>query len=203
MSTMEKACSFLYRNARPVELARWQYHFEGGSRENVLHALSFYQNGDGGFGHALEADSFNPNSSPITTLHAIYILREIGWRDGTHPMVQGILRYLDSGADFDAQQNQWLNTVPTNNDHPHAIWWGYDGKDHFQYNPTAGLAGFILQYAAPDTELYRKGVQIAQEAVAWFMDGEPCGDEHVISCFVLLYQALQAASVPGIDVPNL
>ena len=55
MNAFEKARRFMYRSARPVELARWQYHFEQGSKENVLKALAAYQNEDGGFGHGLEA----------------------------------------------------------------------------------------------------------------------------------------------------
>lgn len=62
---LKKARTFIYRNARPLDLARWQYHFEGGSKEAVLTTLAAYQNEDGGFGHALEPDSWNPNSSPI------------------------------------------------------------------------------------------------------------------------------------------
>ena len=34
-AVMEKAREFIYRNARPLELAQWQYHFENGSKENV------------------------------------------------------------------------------------------------------------------------------------------------------------------------
>ena len=34
-----QARNFVYRNARPLELARWKYLFEGGSREEVLTAL--------------------------------------------------------------------------------------------------------------------------------------------------------------------
>lgn len=56
--TFEKARSFIYHNARPLDIARWQYHFEGGSNEAVLTALAAYQNEDGGFGHALEADAW-------------------------------------------------------------------------------------------------------------------------------------------------
>ena len=74
MNTYEKARGFMYRCSRPLELALWQYHFEGGSADNVLRALSFYQNADGGFGHALEADNWNPGSSPLTTQTAIDIL---------------------------------------------------------------------------------------------------------------------------------
>ena len=63
-SIFEKAKSFIDRHARPLDLARWQYHFENGTRDAVLDALKDYQNDDGGFGHGLEADCLNPNSSP-------------------------------------------------------------------------------------------------------------------------------------------
>ena len=38
-STWSAARTFIYRNARPLDLARWQYHFEGGRKEAVLDAL--------------------------------------------------------------------------------------------------------------------------------------------------------------------
>lgn len=59
---------WMVRNARPLDLARWRFHFEGGGVEPVLEALSAYQNEDGGFGHALEADAWNPHSTPIEPL---------------------------------------------------------------------------------------------------------------------------------------
>jgi hypothetical protein len=76
-STYQNARAFIYRNARPLDFARWQYHFEGGGKDAVLTALSAYQNEDGGFGHALEPDSWNPNSVPLQTWTATEILREI------------------------------------------------------------------------------------------------------------------------------
>ena len=45
-STFEKARTFMYRNARPLDLARFQYHFENGSKQNVMNVLSYYQNDD-------------------------------------------------------------------------------------------------------------------------------------------------------------
>ena len=59
-----KARLFIYRNARALDLARWRFHFEDADKSEVLAALSAYQNKDGGFGWALEADAWNPNSSP-------------------------------------------------------------------------------------------------------------------------------------------
>lgn len=109
MGVYEKARGFIYRNARPLDLARWQYHFENGSKEAVINALSCYQNEDGGFGHALEPDAWNPNSSPIQTWCATEILREINFTDNTHPLINGLLKYLASGRDFEGKL--WYNTV--------------------------------------------------------------------------------------------
>ena len=66
-TTFKKAREFIYRNARPLDLTRFQYHFENGSKEAVMSALAYYQNEDGGFGYALEPDCWNPNSTPIAT----------------------------------------------------------------------------------------------------------------------------------------
>ena len=189
MNHFEQARSFIYRNARPIDLARWQYHFENGPREAALNALTAYQNGDGGFGHALEADSFNPNSCPIQTFTAATILREIGLTDPAHPIIQGMLRYLASGADFDAAHRQWLNVVPSNNDYPCAVWWKYGDKgSSFSYNPTAGLAGFAIRYADPGSPLYQRACDIAREAVDWLLARESFADHHVAICFIALYE---------------
>lgn len=189
MTVFEKAKAFIYRNARPLDLARWQYHFENESRESILKALSFYQNDDGGFGHALEADSFNPNSAPIQTWAATEIIREIDFKDKNHPIIKGILNYLDSGSDFDTLNNQWLNTVPSNNNYPHAVWWQYgENGSAFKYNPTACLAGFIIRFADKNSELYKKGCNIAKQAFEYFIKNVPFEEMHVTGCFIRLYE---------------
>lgn len=196
----EKARLFIYRNARPVELALWRFHFEGGAKEDVLRALAAYQNLDGGFGHALEADSFNPNSAPIQTWNAASILRQIGFEDGSHPIIKGILRYLDSGADFSEEHGQWLNTVKSNDSYPHAIWWNYsENEDAFRYNPTAYLAGFILRFADKGSGLYKKAEKIAVRAYKWFIANIPCGDA-ATKCFLGLYEYLTEAGTELVDM---
>ncbi len=196
MNTLEKARQFIYKNARPLELATWQYHFENGSKEAVLNALSFYQNEDGGFGNGLEADFLNPNSSPMATWAATETLREIGLNDKNHPIVKGILRFLESGEHFDEKQNKWLNTIPSNNDYPHAIWWEYNEKiDSISYNPTAALAAFIISYADANSAIYEKGLKIAKEAVEWFVSYAPINDNHDIACFIRLYNTLDGEAI--------
>lgn len=202
MKTMETAKNFIYRNARPLDFARWRYHFENDSREAVLKALAAYQNEDGGFGHGLEADCFNPNSSPIQTWTAIEILREVRMTDRRNPMIQNILRYLESGADFDSSRNQWLNTVPSNNEYPCAVWWKYDdkGETKMDYNPTAYLAGFAIKYAEPDSKLYKLACEIAKEAAEWFCAKAPFQEMHVTSCFIRLYGYCAEAGVQLFDM---
>lgn len=130
---------WIYRNARPLDLARWKYHFEEGARSNVMEALAAYQNKDGGFGHALEADAWNPNSTPIQTATAVERLLEIEFDDAAHPVLQGILNYLDGGAEMDG--NTWRNVTESNNEYPHAPWWhtSSDSTARSIYNPTAIL----------------------------------------------------------------
>lgn len=198
MNTYEKARAFMYRCSRPLELALWQYHFEGGSAGNVLQALAAFQNEDGGFGHALEADNWNPGSSPLTTQTAIDILFRLD-TPREHPIVQGILRYLDSGKDFDEAHRQWPGSIPSNNDHPRAIWWTYEGKEGFNYNPTAALATFILHYAERDSALYHKGRAIAQEAIDWLLAQEPFAEKHVVFLFLQLAKYAEGHGITGLD----
>lgn len=198
MKTFEKAREFIYRNARPLDLARWQHHFEGGTKETVLTALATYQNEDGGFGHALEADAWNPNSSPMQTWRATEILREINFTDATHPIIQGILQYLSSGQEFTGQF--WDNAPSSNNDYPHAPWWHTDSNSscHHSYNPTACLAGFIIRFADEGSELYNLGCSIAKEACATYFKQGLLGDMHTVGCYIRLWQYCDEVRVADI-----
>ena len=201
---MERARRFIYRNARPVDLARWRYAFEGGSREDVLTALAAYQNADGGFGHGLEPDCLNPNSTPLQTWAATQILDEIGIQDAAHPLVQGILRYLESTPDFDGHLWAGLSGVRSNDDYPHAPWWSYVPEEPQTYNPTASLAGFILRFAAKGSAIHGTAGRIAREAVQWLRENAPVESMHTAPCFVSLYGSLAACSgAEGIDMQAL
>lgn len=169
----------------------------------MLTALAAYQNQDGGLGHALEPDAWNPNSSPIQTWEATEILKEIDYTDSSHPMIQGILRYLASGQDFTG--HFWFNTVKSNNDYPHAPWWHteLDSTCHNDYNPTACLAGFIIRFADKDSELYRLGCRIAKEAFDAYMAQNLLDDMHTAACYIRLMQYCEEAGANIIDIRAL
>ncbi|WP_310832676.1 hypothetical protein [Paenibacillus pedocola] len=186
--------NWMYRNARPLDLARWKFHFEAGGVEAVLEALAAYQNEDGGFGHALEADAWNPHSSPIQTATAVERLLEVHFQDNSHPAVQGILKYLDSGAEMDG--NTWMNVVASFNDYPHAPWWHTTSSSTARsiFNPTAILAGFILRFADRDSRLYERGLGIAKELEELFLQ-DPHIEMHPLLCVVKLLECIGEAGV--------
>jgi hypothetical protein len=196
--TFDRARAFLYRNARPLDFSRFQYHFENGGKDAVLTALAAYQNADGGFGHALEPDAWNPNSSPIQTWTATEILREIDFTGASHPIIQGIMRYLASGNEFNG--SSWGAVVPSHNDYPRAPWWGYDSVSacRTDYNPTACLVGFIIRFADKNSDLYQLGCRIAKEAFDSYMAGDLLGDMHAAGCFIRLMEYAQEVGATDI-----
>lgn len=189
----EQARNFIYKNARPLDIARWKCLFENGSKEDVLIALTAYQNEDGGFGNALEPDCWNPNSSPVQTWVATEIIKEINLKDKNHPIIQGILNYLSSGKDFDG--HTWSNTVATNNDYPHAPWWNFEPSQETSYNPTASLIGFILKFEDKNSKLFELACVLAKEAYSYFKLHFLMESMHTVSCFVELYECIKESSM--------
>ena len=193
-TTFERARTYIYRNARPLDLARFQFHFENGSKEKVMDVLSYYQNEDGGCGHAIEADCWNPNSIPLHSNGAGDIIREIDYTDATHPLIQGLLKYYGSGKDFDGKH--WCVTVESNNHYPHAPWWHTDSVStcHTDYNGTAQIAGFIIRYADRSSDIFSLGVRIANEAVEALLS-EGITDMHTCACYVRMAELIEKAGV--------
>ncbi len=193
---VNKIRNWMYRNARPLDLAKWQYHFEGGSQSAVLNMLKIYQNDDGGFAHALEPDCWNPISSPLQTWTATEILYEISC--DSSEVIDGILRYLDSGLSF--ENNRWLNTIASNNDYPRAPWWQHreDEDYNLEFNPSAALAGFCLKYADSDTPLFEKAKVIVIEAVEFILASDKLVEMHELACFTRLYDYLVESKLDDI-----
>jgi hypothetical protein len=174
-----KVRSWMYQNARHIEVCLWQYHFEGGDKEAVIKALMNYQNDDGGFGHALEADNWNPNSSPITTQHALSILRDIDFWDMSHPIYQGIWKYLISEKDL--LEYGWRFTIPTNDENPRAPWWDYneDCNKKEYFGVTAEFTAFILKFGDKETYLYKKALKLTDELIELLMSDAYYGDNGI------------------------
>ena len=154
----------IHRSARPLDFTMWKYLFENGSCDDFLSVLSSYQNEDGGFGYNIEANNWNPNSSPYTVCIALDYLDVAGEyacciKD---QMVAGIAKYLASGTYL--TENGWVGMqgVPTNNDFSHLPWFHYDPQKAAEADigVTKRLSDFILQYTDKCSDIYQKGVDL-------------------------------------------
>lgn len=182
---------WMHRNARPLEWAEYQYYFEGGDQQAVLEALGAFQNDDGGFGHGLEPDCMNPNSSPIQTWRATTIIRRIGL-DKTHPMVTSILNYLEHTPD--QKDGHYPFTIPSNDDYPRAPWWSHSDRAYADFNPTASLTGFILRYGDPTSNLFKQAMITATEVIDHvILKGST--EMHELNCILELMEDLMAAEL--------
>lgn len=193
----ESVRRWMFRNARPLDIARWRALFEGGPACDILQALSCYQNDDGGFGHALEPDAWNPHSSPIQTWRAFALLREAGLTDPEHPLIAGIVHY------FAAQPEFWTTgsaTVPSMNDYPHAPWWDHDGGEPeggVGFNPAAAVAGFLLRYADDSSPVRAQAAVCAEALCRRFLDAPLSDDMHEAYCLMELCGYLSEAKPIG------
>lgn len=186
--------SWVNLNARPLEFALWNYHFEGKSIDAVLEQLMQYQHDDGGFGNVIEPDNWNPESTPYNTNFAINILRQINFYDFTHPIYQGIFKYLEN-TPYQGEYG-WFFTVPNNDLYPHAIWWSYDEEGNKKQNVgiTASLSGFLLRYADSNSLLYQKAMRYTQMLFKKLKSDNSFGDMGVLS-FCSLYKDLKQAKI--------
>lgn len=198
-SSYREVKNWMHRNARPLELALWQYYFEEGSREKIAEELSYYQNEDGGFGNCLEADSWNPESTPYGVLIAVGILRENGVFDPKSPMVQGIFRYLESGVYSSGQG--WLFCIPSNDLYPHAPWWSYSEESNALQGMgiTAALSGTILHYADRNSKLYQTAFEYAKQILSQVDNTEDFGEMGVGGIFSLVGDIEQSGLASELD----
>ncbi|MCG8480194.1 MAG: hypothetical protein MI724_13945 [Spirochaetales bacterium] len=147
---------FLLSEARDLERARFRFHFGGAGREAVLTALAEYQNGDGGFGRALEPDVRAPDSSAYATAIGLATLDEIGCPAPDHA-VRRAVEYL--AVQYDPAGLVWAPLPHAAQEHPRAPWWNDKGDegpfgnlkatfDDFKIIPRAHLVDLLHRFDA-------------------------------------------------------
>ena len=142
MSTdiLESAEIFIWNNARLIERRLFSFLFKGGSRQDVIAALSAYQNEDGGFGNALEPDKRTPSSQPIDQEIALRILDDIGFDTDLASDICDFLMGIttdEGGVPF---------VLPSVRDAPRADWWNTEDDPPASINPTASIAGLLHKH---------------------------------------------------------
>lgn len=150
-----RARAFLERQGRPLDAARFRHAFEGAAAARVLDELRAYQNGDGGFGRALEPDCRAPESSVLATMMALRVLRELDV-PADEPLLRDAVDWLHAHLHTTLDGSVWPFLPPQAEAYPHAPWWNQTtgGElartfDGFRINPRAEIVGQLWHW--PET----------------------------------------------------
>lgn len=151
----EEARNFMYSHAQDIDLAMFQYYFEGKPKSEVIEVLEKYQNADGGFG-TLDYDFIFSDSCLKQTESACRYIFALDVPDA-HPMIPKLMKYIVDN--YNKTRGEWDNmTVPEVNDFPHAPWWEHEVRDHvpadyadliarYDPNTNSALAGMVVKYS--------------------------------------------------------
>ncbi|OXM16299.1 prenyltransferase/squalene oxidase repeat-containing protein [Paenibacillus herberti] len=160
-SILNRAKPFIYNNARLLDRRKYEFYFEGGSKERVIEALRAYQNPDGGFGNALEPDIRCPNSQPVPIEMALMVMDQMD--DFDPRMIDGVIRYLkeitlpDGGFPF---------VFRSASEYPHAPWWAAQQDDQPSINPTGRILGLLYKQKTR-TDIFQEGWFLKNVAYVW------------------------------------
>ncbi|UCH03600.1 MAG: hypothetical protein JSW05_08345 [Candidatus Thorarchaeota archaeon] len=184
-----KAHDFVEKNARKIDRAILEYHFEGGSVDAVVESLTEYQNSDGGFGNAIESDLRLGASSPFATSVGLQYCTKIGLKADS-PVVQDSIEYLLST--YDSEHDYGTFTFMDVNEEPHAPWWHLEEiappKESSWPNPSAELLGYLHRYSelVPDDLLE----QMNRRALANLESSETIEGLYNVMCWERAYPTL-------------
>lgn len=190
---LTKMDAWMQTNARPYDRAKWNYLFNGGSKESIVEELIKYQNSDGGMGNGYEPDAIYPMSAAIPTAEAIFQAYEYDL-DCNAPWFQRVLAYFENTV-----QNipkYWEDCPKEAMDYPHAPWWNWEPCTVFNPNPCAVVASAFIRYG---TESQKKlGLKIAEDCFNLLKTTDFCGDHDSLNMQALVEQ-LYAIKSPLVD----
>ncbi|MHA2287773.1 MAG: hypothetical protein ACXABG_03195 [Promethearchaeota archaeon] len=148
-----KAKQYIRTNARPLDIALFEYEFNGGSPQRVLDILKTYQNDDGGFGKALESDLRMKDSSILATTVALQYVNNLNLSK-INKMVERAILYLVKEKQQYTEgfplKNFWYSHSIEQSQSPHAPWWHIDKVKPPEIedwpNPSVEVISYLLKY---------------------------------------------------------
>ena len=166
----ERMRGWIYRYGVHIQIAKFQFFLENGSQDEVVKALSFYQNPDGGF-ISFDFDNWNQNSSPVALFYAYYILKDIGITDKNHPMIQGMIKYMENCEYCTDKGCFW--SIPSNNHYPCQPYYLYPTAPwHAKDWPAENYVNnsyveFVLKYFDKNSPMYHKILQVIEYRISF------------------------------------
>lgn len=168
---IQKMNDWLVKNARPFDLAKWNFLFNGGDKEIILNELLKYQNTDGGFGNGLEADILVPLSAAIPSGEAIFMAYDFGL-DCKDEWFSKLLGYFE--ATIQDTPSFWECAPQAFEEYPHAPWWNYKPDTKFSPNPCGVIASAMILYG--NKKQKEIGYTVANRCFEFLLSDEFCGD---------------------------
>lgn len=140
---LERGADFIWRSARLLERAVFDYRFLGGPAQRVVDVIASYQRDDGGLGHALEPDVRAPGSQPVFAEFALHTLYECDIR--APQIAERVCDFLAAHADL---QLGIAPLLPSARQYPRAAHWHTPYADQPSLDRLAGLVGLAHWHGA-------------------------------------------------------
>jgi len=180
------AAEYVRNNSRPLEKALLEYEFFGGAADSVLAELLKFQNADGGFGKALEADFRAEKSSVLCTTYAMDLLLDLK-TPSENELVRGASSYLLSV--MDEASMSWRLIPEGREDYPHAPWWNQDGLEkvfnNFIENPRVKICAYMYHY--PDLFPQESAGNLLNEILNKLDERSDTASYNEIECYIKLF----------------
>lgn len=178
---LHKIATWMQSKARPLDLAKWNYIFDNGSKADIVEELVKFQNSDGGFGNGLEPDVIMPDSNAVSGGEAIFIAYRYEL-DCSAPWFAKLLDYFEHT--IQSTPSFWEFAPKEMDNYPRAPWWNYTPDKKFTPNPCAVIASaMILHGSGKQKEI---GLKIAHKCFDFLLSDEFCGDHECYNLMALI-----------------
>lgn len=174
---IERGTTFIWKNARLLERAVFEYRLLHGSPGRILRILQTYQNDDGGFGHALEPDLRTPESQALFTEFALRTLYECNLRESA--MTSRVCDFLTQHASLATGIPM---ITPYSARYPRASHWNNPANAQPSFDMMVGLVGLCNWQGVSHPWLAS-----ATETCLEYITTSAYGDAHaILNAFCLL-----------------
>ena len=150
----------IFNKALDTDVSLYNLDYSDMPMSYVLISVSMYQNKDGGFGHALDFDNVNPNSTAYQTYYALRLISEAGFEnykedEGLTEILNHAFNYLYNRA---IQKNDmWLLKEDCNNKYACAL--RFKGPDEVSLPLSLGIVGYTLYFLDSGKAYYKKALE--------------------------------------------
>jgi hypothetical protein len=149
----------IFNRALDVDVSLYNLDYSDMPMSYVLVSLSMYQNKDGGFGHALEFDNVNPNSTAYESYYALRIIDEAHYTnykedEGLEDISNHLFNYLYNRAT--TKNDMWLLKESANDKFACAL--RFKGPDEASLPLSMGIIGYTLYFLDSNKVYYKKAL---------------------------------------------